>query len=91
MGDIYEQEVRSRRTPALQQFLDAFVESTGIEQDFVDSCEHPYGCHCEKCLHWWARMGPEDPEEDGEFIGPFRREDVEMYCEEKGLPVWWKA
>ena len=87
MGDIYERRARARRAPALQDFLDAFVMETGIEQDFVDSCEHPYGCSCQKCLNWWARMGPEDEEMS---FGPFTQEQVETYCEENGLPTWWR-
>ena len=85
-GDIYEQMARARRTPALNDFLDAFVEATGIEQDFVDSCNHPYGCSCQKCLSFWASMGPEDEEYS---FGPFTREQVEEYCKENDKPIWW--
>ena len=85
--DLYEQAARAQRLPELQNMIDAFAEAVGIEQDFVDSCEHPYNCTCHKCLKWWATIGPED-EEDMTF-GPFTQEQVEAYCESEGLPIWW--
>jgi hypothetical protein len=87
MTDPYEQAARERRNPAIQTLLDAFVEAVGIEQDFVDSSEHPYHCRCDKCLSWWASMGPEDP--DGPTFGPFSQAEVEACCEKEGKTVWW--
>jgi len=59
MSDPYEQEARSRRGPHLQAFLDAFAEKAGIPYDFAAASEHPYNCRCDKCLAWWASMGPD--------------------------------
>jgi len=80
----YARSVTQRRTPALQTFLDGFVERAGIEQDFMDSSEHSYTCTCQKCLGWWASMGPEE----GSF-GPFTQEQIESYCNKNGLEIWW--
>lgn len=87
MSDPYEQAARSRRAPALQNFIDTFIENMGIEQDFVDSSEHPYKCRCDKCLSWWATMGPEDPNDMS--FGPFNQDEVEAYCQEMGKAIWW--
>jgi len=75
MGDHYEQEARSRRGPHLQAFLDAFAEKAGIPYDFAAASEHPYNCRCDKCLAWWASMGPD--EDDG--YGPFEPQEIEEY------------
>lgn len=87
--DIYEQEARQRRTPALQSFLDSFAESCGIPADFIAAGDHPYTCRCQKCLDWWASMGPDgEPDESGAF-GPFSRGEIEDYCEKIGGAIWW--
>ena len=36
MSDIYHEEARARRSPAIQNMLDAFASAAGIETDFVD-------------------------------------------------------
>ena len=86
MSDPYEQAARARRAPAVQEFLDAFVEAFDIEQDFVDASAHPPHCRCEKCLSWWTHMGPDPETED---FGPFSREEVEEYCKDNGKEIWW--
>ena len=80
------QAFTQRRTPALQTFLDDFAYRAGIKQDFMDASEHQHACTCQKCLMWWAKMGP-DP--DDNLFGPFTKEQVETYCKESGIAVWW--
>lgn len=89
MSDPYEQAARGRRAPAIQNFIDEFVEAFGIEQDFVDASEHPPNCRCDKCLAWWASMGPEDDE--GQYFGPFTSAEVKAHCRKHGKPIFWEA
>jgi hypothetical protein len=89
MPDIYEQRAREQRSPGMQSFIDTLAEDLGIEQMFIEASEHPSGCSCEKCLHWWSRIGPED--EENPSFGPFSQEQVEAYCKENGLDIWWGA
>ena len=70
------------RTPALQNLLDAFAEEFDIPQRFRDASEHRYNCRCDKCLSWWASMGPDgEPEEEGAW-GPFTWEEIKEYKED---------
>jgi len=64
----------------LQAFLNSFAEGAGIGPDFIAASDHPYDCRCEKCLAWWASIGPEgdDPDTPGAF-GPFTKQEVEAY------------
>ena len=57
----------SERTQNVIDFLQAFVDKTGISQGFVDSSDHPYTCTCAQCAEWWRTIGPD---EDG-LYGPF--------------------
>jgi hypothetical protein len=77
------------RSPALQRFIDFFADKFNIDQDFKDASNHDYDCTCEKCLAWWAAMGPEDA--DGEDFGPFTRQQVVDYCKahDKDFDMWW--
>ena len=91
--DAYEQAARERRAPGLQALLDNIAQSAGIEPDFVASGDHPYTCRCDKCLAWWATMGPDGDPDDPDVspsFGPFKRSEIEAFCTEVDRPMWWK-
>jgi len=81
--------VPSRRAPALQELLDNLVRDLDIGQDFLIASDHKYGCTCQKCLAWWADIGPDGEPDDQCAFGPFSREQVESYCREVGKPITW--
>ena len=62
------------RSPAIQQFLDGFVEQVGIQPDFVAASDYPYTCRCDICLAWWVKMADDEDEE----YGPFTRSEIEI-------------
>ena len=86
--DVHAQRARASRSPTLQLFLDTFAAQHKIPDRFVEATDHPYDCRCEKCMEWWARMGPED--DTGDDFGPFTADEIERYCGENSLTLWWK-
>lgn len=68
---IVGEGTQPRRAPALQAFLDAFVEKTGIDAEFMTASDHRAECMCPACFNWWVTMGDE---ENG--YGPFDPDKV---------------
>jgi hypothetical protein len=54
--------------------------TTGIDAEFMASTEHSYGCRCNGCLTWWAKMG----DDEGDY-GPFTRAEVNERQRQLGL------
>jgi len=71
------------RSPRLQQFLDDYAEEHGISQAVVEGSDHAYSCRCRVCLEWWATVGPQEDVEWEPQWGPFSREEIEGFLEEK--------
>jgi hypothetical protein len=57
----------------LQDFLSNMQKQLNIPDEFVQASDHPSLCRCDKCLNWWATMGP-DP--DYNSCGPFSLDEV---------------
>jgi len=74
------------RSPALQAFLDAFADKAGIEPDFIAASDHAYNCRCQKCLDWWASMGPDGDDPDAPYAyGPFSKEEIDAYLKDQSV------
>ena len=72
-----------------RHFDPKFEKEMGIDKvpddvrDELDaSSDHAYGCDCDRCLSWWARVGP-DGGEPGCY-GPFTKEQVNQRQRELG-------
>lgn len=66
-----------RRSAALQNFLDAFAQNSGMtyeEKRVLDiGGSHQGSCTCDTCRKYWALMGPD---EEGKY-GPWTLEELE--------------
>lgn len=64
-------------TIELQKLITSLRAKWNIGQDFVAACDHVYSCRCEKCLQWWATIGPDD----GGDYGPFSLDEIAAFLE----------
>lgn len=63
----------ARRSRSIQDILNILEVNAGINPNFRDASDHPYGCRCEKCREYWQTVGP-DP--DTGRYGPFSRKEI---------------
>ena len=66
----------------LQRLADQLARDLGISDDFRAATEHPYSCRCDKCLAWWAKIGPEEAKEMPDApltYGPFSEDEIRLY------------
>jgi hypothetical protein len=61
--------------------IDGIPADVRVELDAGSS--HPFGCDCDTCLTWWARVGPEGGE-PGSY-GPFTKDQVNARQRELGI------
>jgi hypothetical protein len=68
-------------------FLQGFLDRSGIPPaeaaELLTASDHPYQCRCEKCLRWWASVGPEEDDQGRQTFGPFTAAEVAA-CRKKG-------
>lgn len=62
-----------------------------VGEDFAAASDHNFRCRCERCLTWWAKIGPEEdrvegPDGRGRF-GPFQGYEVNAEQRRLGLEV----
>ena len=62
------------RTTKYQNLIDSLFGNIPNFGVFQEASDHNYNCRCDKCLEWWAQMGP-DGGDPGDY-GPFTKDEV---------------